>query len=258
MAVSATHYFVLRDMYQQGLLPQKAAVLELGEANWYNHVPPEGIANDIAALVADPVRRDALTARLKSVLDEHSPNYLFDVVKLCYAFFFDAVEVQAVDFNGTALAQRQDLNEPLRLNRKFDVIFNHGTAEHIFNIGQVFKTMHEYTVPGGLMIHESPFTGWIDHGFYSVQPTLFFDLAAANGYAIVGMFLQELTTKTIRQIRSRQDIINATEANLWPPNSMWMVVLKKGQEELPFVVPIQGVYGGTLSSEGLQAWRELR
>src|SRR5207253_2432277 len=98
------------------------------------------------------------------------PNYSFDLVKIFYEIYFDPTETQAIDFDGTSQAHRLDLNRPIVLNRRFEVVINHGTSEHIFNIAQVFETMHDLTVPGGLMIHESPFTGWIDHGFYNLHP----------------------------------------------------------------------------------------
>jgi hypothetical protein len=71
------------------------------------------------------------------------------------------------------------------LDRQFHVVINSGTAEHVFNACQFFKTVHERTFPGGLMIHAFPFVGWLDHGFYNFNPTLIADLAAANQYAFL-------------------------------------------------------------------------
>ncbi len=156
---------------------------------------------------------------------------------------------------GTVLARKLDLNLPISLGRQFDVVINHGTAEHVFNIGQVFHTIHDHTAPGGMMLHESPFTGWIDHGFYSLQPTLFYDLAYANGYGMLGLFVQDLTKSTLVQIRQREDVYRMAEAKEFPENSMLCVVLQKNQEDRPFRVPVQGFYGGGLTEEGMKAWR---
>ncbi len=146
---------------------------------------------------------------------------------------------------GTELARQLDLNLPISLGRQFDLVVNHGTAEHIFHIAQVFQTMHDHTLPGGLMLHESPFTGWIDHGFYGLQPTLYYDLADTNGYGLLGMFVQDLSRGTLVQIRDREAVYKAAEAKEFPENSMLLVVLSKDKQERPFRTPIQGIYRGS-------------
>jgi len=257
MALSATHHFIMRDFRRKGLLPKGGALLEIGEGNWYGNVDPHVLGEDIEEFVGDPIRRAALAQRLDELSTRTSPNYLFDFVKLFYDIYFQPSEVQAVDFSGTSQAQPLDLNLPLDLNRRFEVVINHGTAEHIFNIAQVFRTIHDFTVPGGLMIHESPFTGWIDHGFYSLQPTLFFDLAACNHYAIA-LFIEDLSAKTITQLPSRERVYELTKSKQLPENAMLMTVLKKGFDDTPFKIPMQGYYGNTLSDTGIAAWKELR
>jgi hypothetical protein len=142
------------------------------------------------------------------------------------------------------------------LNRRFGVVFNHGTAEHIVNIGQVFATTHQYTVPGGMMIHESPFTGWVDHGFYNLQPTFFFDLAECNQYALVGMFIEDLGVKSIRQIRHRDKVHELAKSKQLPENSMLLTILTKGPQDAPFKIPMQGFYRKSLSDKGTAAWFE--
>ena len=119
-------------------------------------------------------------------------------------------------------------------------------------------TMHEYTVPGGMMIHESPFTGWIEHGFYNLQPTLFFDLCEFNRYGMYGMFVQDLTTRTVLQIQTREDVYELAKEKKLPENSMLLTILKKHEEDRPFQIPIQGYYRKSLASAGNEAWRNLR
>jgi hypothetical protein len=84
---------------------------------------------------------------------------------------------------------------------------NNGTAEHVFNVGQLFKTMHERTKPLGLMLHDGPFTGWVNHGFYTFQPTLYLDLAAANDYELLAMFLMDWDAHNVEPIPNRQAIL---------------------------------------------------
>ncbi len=257
MAISATHYFIVRSLFEHGMLPQNGALLEIGEANLYPDVDPKTIAEDIRKFVTDPQRRDALLQRLADVIAAGGDRAIFDLVKVVYEMFFAPVEMQAVDFGGSDTALRLDLNYPLELSRRFEIVINHGTAEHIFNIGQVFKSIHDYTVPSGLMIHESPFTGWIDHGFYNLQPTLFFDVAERNQYVVCGMFATEIKTASIRQIKTRDDVYQMAQEKLFLDNSMLLTVMKK-MTDLPFQIPIQGYYRESLSDAGMRAWRSLR
>jgi hypothetical protein len=117
--------------------------------------------------------------------------------------------------------------------------------------------MHDHCSPGGLMIHESPFTGWIDHGFYCLQPTLFYDLAAANGYEIALIAMETIDPPKIIQLASREHIYPLAEQRQIPNNAMLFVVFRKKLDE-PFRFPMQGYYTQQLSEEGKKAWMDLR
>jgi len=257
MAISAVHYLIVREFFVQGGIRPGGALLEIGEANWYGDVPTQSLADDIRRFVADPARREALLARLKSLESVPPQSASFDHAKIFYEIFYAPCEHQAIDFHGTEIAQKIDLNAPIRLNRKFDVVVNNGTAEHVFNIGQVYCTMHDYTAVGGIMIHEGPFFGWIDHGFFTMQPTLFFDLAEFNHYAIHGMFITEISSQTMIPVRSREEIYELAESQRIPMNAQLFVVMRKNVDQ-PFRVPVQGYYRGSLSDVGKDAWRKLR
>src|SRR5262245_38565261 len=98
MAISLPHYTVLRDMYAQGMLPQRAAILELGEANWYTIGQAVVIREDIERFVTDPARREALLSRLDAAVADQSWHQLFLIAKVVYELFFQPVEMQAIDF----------------------------------------------------------------------------------------------------------------------------------------------------------------
>ena len=84
MAISVPHYLVIRDLYRYGMLPQGGALLEIGEANWYGDIKPLSMIDDITRFVTDPVRRDALIARLRKIVETQPETYRFDVVKVYY------------------------------------------------------------------------------------------------------------------------------------------------------------------------------
>lgn len=241
MAISAPHYHLFKSL--KPILPVGGRLLEIGEANWYGDLDPFLISDDAG---------DGLTCH--TALMAARGGNLFEIAKAFYATLFAPSEIVAVDYNGSEAALRQDLNAPLDLgDETFDIAINHGTAEHVFNIAQVFATMHYKTVDGGLMIHESPFTGWIDHGFYCLQPTLFYDLAAANCYEIVMVALEHIDTGWTHRLVSRDEVSRIEVPN----NSMLFVVFRK-RGDGPFKIPIQGYYSRSLSEAGVKAWETRR
>jgi SAM-dependent methyltransferase len=247
MAISETHYKLLRELKSRGVLPQGGSILEIGQANWYGDMDPEALATDAKHLFREG---ESLPVW---------PLDAFAAARLVYAIAFSAVSITAIDGDPAAPDSfKYDLNQPVTLPHQFDTAINHGTAEHIFNIAQVFATVHQWTKPGGLMIHESPFTGWVDHGFYCLQPTLFWDVAAANGYSFELVAIEHLASKSVIHVESREQILELARRDQLPNNAMLFVVMRKGAEESPFRVPMQGVYAGGMSDTTQQAWRDLR
>jgi len=230
MAISATHHQLL--MQAQPILPKGGSLLEIGEANWYGDVDPAAVG---------------LTRK----------ESLFEIAKDFYQQLFAPKRIVSVDMHGTAAAWKCDLNAPLPPLGEFDVVMNHGTAEHIFNIAQVFASIHNACKVGGLMIHESPFRGWLDHGFYTLQPTLFYDLAAANGYDVVSVDVEEIKSRSVQPFWSREHSTELMQAGAVPDNAMLFVILRK-KLAAPFRVPMQGYYNQTLSEAGKSAWEGLR
>jgi len=151
-----------------------------------------------------------------------------------------------------------DLNSPVTLNKSFDLVLNFGTAEHIFNVAQLFQTIHIYTKPDGHMIHGVPFSGWVDHGFFNFQPTFFWDLAAANNYYVELVIYAELNPFKILRISDRDTILAMANAGEIGKNSLLYFVLRKFHEEHEFRVPIQGYYNGNISDQAIKAWKSLR
>jgi len=92
---------------------------------------------------------------------------------------------ESIDANGGATILA-DLNLPLDPHPgQFDLVTDFGTSEHIFDIAQVWRTIHSLCKPGGLITFDKPFQGFPEHGFWKVDLTFFRDLAKANHYQIM-------------------------------------------------------------------------
>ena len=120
------------------------------------------------------------------------------------------------------------------------------------------STLIELTAAGGLMIHSAPFTGWIDHGFYSFQPTFFFDLARANRYHVITFVIARLNPFRYAQLKSHDELPALLKSEALPPNTHINVVFRKPAESSEFKVATQGYYAGVLSAEAAKMWHENR
>ena len=213
---------------------------------------------DIKKYVADQTLCETLFNRVKDLMAEQPPTLAFDLAKVFYSIYYGHKTLVAVDYHGTPLSLKLDLNHPIALNQQFNVCINNGTAEHIFNTGQVFKTMHEWTLPGGLMIHEGPLiSGWIDHGFVNFQPTIFFDLARTNQYEM-RFYIGNLAPYEVYPFVTREEILTFVEQGKLPSNATFLVFFRKPNEERPFSIPVQGYYDDQLSEQAAAAWHSMR
>jgi hypothetical protein len=91
-----------------------------------------------------------------------------------------------------------DLNVPVPqdLHNRFDVIYDGGTMEHVFNVPAVLANIHAMLKTGGRVIHVSPTSNMVDHGFYSFSPIFFADYYKANHYELQTLHLFECASWT--------------------------------------------------------------
>lgn len=258
MAISALEYLVVSTLRDNGALPPKPRVLEFGESNWYGDVSLDYFKQGIDKYVQDPAERAAVRLELDQSLAAQRPNMDYEVARIWFRALFDHSSYASIDPGTPSSTHRFNLTQPVPLQERFDITINFGTAEHIFNIHQFFKTVHDLTVEGGLMIHTAPCTGWVDHGFFTLQPTLFYDLAQANGYDVICVVCAQLHPFAYVQIPSRNDLPQLLKEGKIPQNSVVNVVFRKAASTAEFKTPIQAIYSGQLSPQAIKAWDELR
>ena len=255
MAITAVDYHVFQALARGGGLPSRPRVLELGEAEWNGSPAP--LVETIAA-IPDPDLRAQMQARYEEVLNGTARTRSWDMAKMFYRLFLDYESICAIDLHGTPAAMQLDLNYPVVLDERFDMVINLGTAEHVFNVAQFFRTCHELAEPGGMMIHTMPFSGWVEHGFYSFNPTFYWDLAAANRYHVVLLIYTEMSPFRMVQLNAREQIIDMAESGELGRNAMLYAVFRKDAAESEFRMPSQQVYGEGLNQRMLAAWHGLR
>jgi hypothetical protein len=80
-----------------------------------------------------------------------------------------------------------DLNErecPEHLKGRYDFIIDSGTMEHVFHVPNFLTNVHAMLRPGGRVMHLTPSSNYIEHGFYCFSPTFFADYYSVNNYEI--------------------------------------------------------------------------
>jgi SAM-dependent methyltransferase len=171
---------LLRDiaiLKQNGGLQDCRRVVEIGAQQLNDRLVVSPVLGEIARIFG--VARPNFTAAGSQVITSESPPG-----RLLWSAL--GMESQSVDIEGGDIAI--DLNKgdvPLRYRGAFDLAVNAGTTEHVANQGNAFSTIHDLVRVGGLMYHELPAYGHVDHGFFGYQPKFFWRLAEANNYEIV-------------------------------------------------------------------------
>src|SRR3989344_2419142 len=84
-----------------------------------------------------------------------------------------------------------DLNMPIdkKYYNSFDVILDIGTLEHIFDISKALENITLMCKPGGTIILGTWTSNAINHGFYQICPTLFYDYFSSNGFEDFSCFI---------------------------------------------------------------------
>lgn len=147
---------------------------------------------------------------------------------------FDSVE--SIDANNYEQATHiLDFNEdvPDEFCERYDVIYEGGTLEHIFNLPQCLKNIYKMLKPGGIVIHALPSNNHVDHGFYQFSPTLFYDYYSSNNWTILrsnltAFFNPDYTNKSMLVFDYKPGSIDHLTFGGWGKEMLgiWFVVKK--------------------------------
>ncbi len=92
--------------------------------------------------------------------------------------------LDASNYEGASIIH--DLNIPLnKKHEQFDVVFDGGSLEHIFNIPVVLSNYMSFVKIGGRFIAHIPINNHVGHGFYQFSPEFFFRVfSPQNGFVV--------------------------------------------------------------------------
>lgn len=163
-------------------------------------------------------------ALLKQVLAEYMPETesddLFAITNTYAEAFFSKLgfsSVDSLDFSDYEKASIiQDLSTPVpaALEGRFDMIYDGGTCEHVFELPTAFRNIDRMLKPGGVLIGHSPADGWLNHGFYQFTPELVFGFwEKSMGYEVLHCWLQPIRPRNAAQ---RVGVTNPNKTGVRP------------------------------------------
>jgi SAM-dependent methyltransferase len=265
MAISPLVVAWLSNLTSQQVL-RGGTVLEMGPSDLILYTPEA-----IEFYIRRHLPADRVGATMARLFDDQGQFRREEIGTLYSVFGY--TEYRSIDLGDTRADWQLDLNYPIDIPEKFDAIANFGTAEHIFNISEVFRSMHVLLRPGGVQLHIMPVFGDVNHGFYNIHPTVYFDVAKANGYVVEDFrYFDDINRRTNEhalkfadhvsfdtlpigraQLESHMTIGAEIDKNLLAiqkqapdtaPRDYAFVAMRKLQEQ-PFRIPIQRLYART-------------
>lgn len=176
MAIGAIHIAWLRHLARQGEFRGRGTVLDLG---------PQDIQVDRGFLMRALDRVVGGSTLDRDLADMFTNGGFRPDGQPAFYRLFGLSPYASIDASDTRATYRLDLNHAVSGLPEYDVVTNFGTTEHVFNIGEAFRTIHNLTRPGGMSLHCVPCFAFINHGFYGINPNMLVEMARANDYEIV-------------------------------------------------------------------------
>ena len=260
MGLGATCIGVLAHLKSLGYLPSRPKVVEIGAQQLSNDFLE---AKDRLALVGNLFGTSSgprLGDLQRTGIAHGSLQHLAAEAPAASEFYrWLGFEYSAVDIDGSPKELSLDLNfdeVPAAHRRAYHLVTNFGTTEHVANQLNAFKIIHDLCALDGLMVHELPLQGYMNHGLINYNAKFFWMLARSNGYDTVLMDLSaddaayELPANIADFVGKFPGVANrapfkATDAAL-------VVVLRK-IFDVEFVPPLDIPTGAGISNEAVQS-----
>ena len=181
MGIAPTVGYWMYDLYRREVFDGCTSVIEIGPSHfWWDG---KGLQRFLKKYISDETKRKRFLGQLTM-----RKGRLEQDIALGFYELLGITDYEAIDFGDAGATLKHDLNFPLELKRQYDVVADFGTIEHIFNIGEAFRTVHNLVRSGGVMVHGLPTFGGYYHGFYNIHAWTFKSLAYANDYEMIDLF----------------------------------------------------------------------
>lgn len=119
------------------------------------------------------------------------------------------------------------------LKNRFDLVMNFGTTEHVINQLRAFQTIHDLTRVGGIMYHDLPMAGYLNHALFRYDPLFFRSVMLANSYAVL------LETVSLGAPKPVPEDLRRIGFNLPEINDVGLEIVLRRGSDAEFQVPLE-------------------
>jgi len=124
-----------------------------------------------------------------------NPNFKFEYSEDLFKTlgFAEIDSIDYSDYEGANLIH--DMNIPIKdgMKGQYDLVFDGGTLEHIFNFPLALKNCMDLVKKDGLLVINTTANNYLGHGFYQFSPELFYRVfCRENGFEIISMYLVDM------------------------------------------------------------------
>ncbi|MBI4963473.1 MAG: hypothetical protein HY913_09360 [Desulfomonile tiedjei] len=179
MALGPLVLKVFVDLKKSGSFADIKSVMEIGSTDVESEKDIAALEDFLRAFGVNPEKN-----LVDRIAEKGPARLLFETVGFKYG---------CIDFDGRHGALQLDLNwdsVPREHYQAYDLVMNLGTSEHVMNQFNVFKVLHDLTKPGGYMLHDVPFLGFLDHGLFVYSARMVWHLCRENNYVPVFMCIE--------------------------------------------------------------------
>lgn len=248
MGYSVEMMALFAELGEHGQMDDVRRVVDLGSQGMYfarqdgsSNACKESIRRAICALGGAPISDD----QLDKLANRSSAKEFFLLASKEYkSLDADGLHGDPFDFNLDSVS-KEDRNA-------FCLTVNAGTTEHLIDQENAFRIAHDLTRSGGLMLHQVPFLGGIDHGFFNYNPNFFSALAKFNAYELLGLWLSPVGTFTL--IPWSDSMVKHLKATTDPEYYVLLYCLLRKTNDLEFCVPFQGSYESQQHPDNLKRY----
>lgn len=161
--------------------------------------------------------------------------------------FFAALgcEVTAIDFaahEGSEFVWNLSDPVPPELHRRFDIVLDGGTCEHVFDVAAALRNCARMTALHGCVVHANPLAMG-NHAFFGFNPTLIHDFYAANAFRVLSIEAYGLAMDGVTRRYKPVPVSNTGRFSLaLGMETILLSVVQRERVTDSIVNPIQSVY----------------
>ena len=195
------------------------------------------------------------TSRLFSELPE-AANFVHAKTFFRMMGISDYSDIDKFEDDAPCILHDLNIPVPAELEGKFNLVIDGGTIEHIFDVRQVTENIVRMCGESGWVVHLTPSSNYVDHGFYSFSPCFFYDFYQANGFGDFTCYIMQVNPENLREPSPYFEYTYGMDMRrLLDPGRQVLVFFaaRKLRATGELVIPTQGAYEPVPRAAALQA-----